>query len=184
VSVTDPGTGNAQTAKSTQVLDQYGNVTQSVIYPYNNATTPLRTYNSTFVTAAGPVSNYVRNLLLTTTLTTSAGTKTLVTNTYGPSLANGPLPQYEMDSTPPIPVASRGYVAQSVTPAKTTTYLYSNSGFLGGTASDGSTVSLGLSAATNYAAPSSISTATYGETLSYNSWLGVTSATGLNGERN
>src|SRR3954447_1855291 len=49
VSVTDPGASNQQSAKSTRILDQYGNVTQSVIYPYNNAITPLRTYNSTFL---------------------------------------------------------------------------------------------------------------------------------------
>jgi len=82
LSVTDPGTGNAQSAKSTQVLDQYGNVTQSVIYPYNNTTTPLRTYTNTYVTSSGYLSNYVRNRLLTSTLTTLGVTKTLATNTY------------------------------------------------------------------------------------------------------
>ena len=184
-SATDPNGSNPQSALSTQTMDSYGygNVTQSVIYPYNNTTTPLETYNSTFVTASGLVSNYVRNLLSTTTLTTSAGTKTLVTNTYGLPTVNGPLPQYEMDSAPPVAAASRGYLLQSVTPAKTTTYTYSNAGFLSATASDGSAVSQSLTSATNYAAPSSITTQTYGESVTYNSWLGVTSTTGLNGEQ-
>jgi hypothetical protein len=38
-----------QTAYTMQTLDRYGNVTQSVIYPYNNTTMPLRTYNSTYL---------------------------------------------------------------------------------------------------------------------------------------
>jgi len=38
-------------------------------------------------------------------------------------------------------------------------------------------------AATNYAAPQSVSTQSYSETISYNSWLGVTGTTGLNGEQ-
>jgi hypothetical protein len=46
-SISDEGTGNQQSALSTQTLDQYGNVTQSVKYPYNNTTAPLQTYNNT-----------------------------------------------------------------------------------------------------------------------------------------
>src|SRR6266853_936648 len=45
-SLTDEGMSYQQSAVSTQTLDQYGNVTQSVIYPYNN-TSALYTYNNT-----------------------------------------------------------------------------------------------------------------------------------------
>ena len=34
-SVSDEGTGNQQSALTTQTLDQYGNATQAVVYPYN-----------------------------------------------------------------------------------------------------------------------------------------------------
>src|ERR1700733_4339621 len=47
-STSDPGSSNPQAAYSTQTLDQYGNVTQSVLYPYNNSTTPLKTYVNTY----------------------------------------------------------------------------------------------------------------------------------------
>ena len=51
VTLTDPRNGQpADSPLSTQNLDQYGNVLQSVIYPYNNnTTTPLRTYNNTYL---------------------------------------------------------------------------------------------------------------------------------------
>ena len=50
-------------------------------------------------------------------------------------------------------------------------------------ASDGSTTSSTLTSATNYAAPTTFTTQSYGQTLAYNSWLGVTQTTGLNGEQ-
>ena len=80
----DEGTGNAQSALSTQAQDQYGNATQSVIYPYNNASTALNTYNSTFLDDstyasgtynsfspnANSIDNYIRNRPVSNTLTT------------------------------------------------------------------------------------------------------------------
>ena len=48
---------------------------------------------------------------------------------------------------------------------------------------DGTTLQSNLPASTNYAAPTTITTQTYGETIGYNSWLGVTQTTGLNGEQ-
>jgi len=44
------GTSDPATAHSTQTVDQYGNVKQSVIYPNNNTTRSLQTYNSTYLT--------------------------------------------------------------------------------------------------------------------------------------
>jgi hypothetical protein len=182
-SVTDPGTGNAQTAKTTQVMDAYGNVVQSAIYPYNNTTTPLRTYSNTYVSSTGYVSSYVRNRLASTTLTTGGVTKTLVTNTYFTRDQNAsPLPSYEMDQTPPIAEANRGLLQNSVTPAQTISYSYQNGLPTQVCAASGCVTST-ASAATNYAAPDSITTPTYGQSLSYNSWLGVTTETGLNGEQ-
>ena len=86
-----------------------------------------------------------------------------------------------MDQTPAVPAAYRGLLYQSVTPAQTVSYGYSYGAVTQACGASGC-VSAATSASTNYAAPSSISTPTYGETLSYNSWLGVTSTTGLNGD--
>jgi YD repeat-containing protein len=69
-------------------------------------------------------------------------------------------------------------------PAKTSCSLYYQYGSLyQANGSDGSVVQTNTDASTNYAAPTSISTQSYGETIGYNSWLGVTSTTGLNGEQ-
>jgi YD repeat-containing protein len=191
VSVTDPGTPNQQSAKTTQTLDPYGNVTQSVIYPYNNTTTPLRTYNNTFLNTGTYPSHYILNRLLTTTLTTGGATKTLVTNTYDGPPTSGVdhtcgafcAPPTELDPNPPIPATQRGYLATSVTPARATSYAYMYGALTNVGASDGSTMAASPSSVTNYAAPDSITTQSYGQSYTYNAWLGITQTTGLNGEQ-
>ena len=50
-------------------------------------------------------------------------------------------------------------------------------------ASDGAYTQVALSSANSYAAPQTIATQSYSQSLSYNSWLGVTQMTGLNGEQ-
>jgi hypothetical protein len=85
-SVLNGGTPSQQTALTTQTLDQYGNVTQSAIYPYNNSSSALRTYNSTYTSAPGYTSpyngssppyvqNYVLNRLASSSLTVIPGLK-------------------------------------------------------------------------------------------------------------
>jgi hypothetical protein len=149
VSVSDPGTANAVTSKVTQVLDRYGNVVQSAVYPYNNVATPLRTYDSTYLTSGSYVGNYLRNKLVSTVMTSGGIATTLVTNNYGWNAATyGFTPLYpdtapvkEIDANPPVPVAQRGYVATSTTPAVTTTYYTANWGAVGrALGSDGSVV--------------------------------------------
>ena len=200
-SVMDEGTPNAQSALSTQTLDQYGNVTQAIIYPFNSST-PLKTYNNTYLndSATNPITglpatyieNYIRNRLVSTTLTLPGGgaPKTLVQNSYDIYEALIPAgPVYEMDPTPPLPVQSgwytgRGWLVTSSTPAKGTAFQrYTHGAVAGTTSSDGSTTSASADAATNYAAPQSIATQSYSETIGYTPWLGMTQTTGANGEQ-
>jgi RHS repeat-associated protein len=203
--VISPGASNQQSSLSTQTLDQYGNVTQSVIYPYNNTSTPLRTYNNTYLTDATYLGNYVRNRLLQTTLTTSSGTNTLVENYYDgrtfpgqPSLPYlpslycssswsgdyGGTVTYEMDPSPPMAFNYRGLMNATTNPAKTTCMRYYYHGsFSRSNATDGSTATASSDSATNFAAPQSLSTQSYSETVGYNSWLGITQTTGMNGEQ-
>jgi hypothetical protein len=202
-SLMDEGTGNQQSALTTQAQDGYGNTTQSVVYPFNNTSTPVRTYNSSYLYTSNYAPRYIFNRLLTTTLTTGGAVKTLVTNYYDGQLApgqsnpnvsgcswvfgsgwqpTGSTPSSEFDSSQPVPWASRGQVSLSVDPAKYTCYSYYVYGFASASASDGTSVTASSNASTNYAAPSTITTQSYGENISYNSWLGVTQTTGLNGE--
>ncbi len=186
VRVTDPGSSNPLTARTTQTQDQYGNVTQAVIYPYNDTGTPLRTYNSSYLTTGTYPSHYILNRLLTTTLNTGGQTKTLLQNTYDYDSGQGPgtAPAFEFDANGPIPLLQRGYLSSTSTPQKGTSWTTNNVGVVTAvSASDGTQVQMGSMVATNYAAPATISTATYAQSLSYSSWLGVTSSTGLNGEQ-
>jgi hypothetical protein len=83
-----------------------------------------------------------------------------------------------------VPLAYRGLVASSVTPAKTTTNTYYGYGALySSNGTDGSTLTNTVSSTTNYAAPDSITTQTYSNSLAYNPWLSLTQTTGLNGEQ-
>jgi hypothetical protein len=80
-SVTDPGTSNAQSALTTRTEDQYGNVLTSVLYAYNNTSSPLRTYTNTYLGGSGYISSYILNRLSTSSLNLGGGvTKTLATN--------------------------------------------------------------------------------------------------------
>jgi RHS repeat-associated protein len=203
-STTGQGTSNVATATSTQTLDQYGNVTQSVIYPYNNTTTPLATYNYTYLTSSTYTSNYIFNRLVTASVTPAGGSAiTLVTNTYDALtncttwLSNIPPiqcsgfvtpssggPVYNVDPSPPIPVGQRGYLNYSVTPAKSTTlavYTYGSPAMSWG--SDGTVSSASADASTNFNAPVTITSQSYQTILAYNSWLGVTQSQGANGEQ-
>ena len=205
-SVLDEGMASQQTAQTTQVQDQYGNVTQSVIYPYNQ-TAALKTYNSTYLNTSTYTANYILNRMLTTTLTFPSGntqlTKTLVNNYYDgrqgagqpyPSCGVGGWAAYTtygyvgptqgLDANPPVAFANRALISGTVTPAKTTCpYYYPYGGLAGGSASDGSTISLSADASTNYAAPQSVVTQSYSETISYNAWLAITQTVGANGEQ-
>ena len=209
-SLMDEGTGNQQSALSTQAQDGYGNATQTAVYPFNNTSSALQTYNSAYLNTAGYLGNYIFNRLLTTTLTTGGAVKTLVNNYYdGKQAAGQPaypgspsicgqfsgnnwsglydggtgLPGNLLDPQA-VTFASRGQVSATVTPSVTACVALYPWGAPNITAaSDGSTTSSALTSATNYAAPTTFTTQSYGQTIAYNSWLGVTQTTGLNGEQ-
>jgi RHS repeat-associated protein len=79
-------TGSLPYTYTNQTLDIYGNLTQAQVFDYGNTSgTPTRTYNLTYLHNIMPeyyVALYIRNRLTSATLTTSAGTTTLVTNSY------------------------------------------------------------------------------------------------------
>ena len=184
--VMDQGTANQQSALSTQTLDQYGNVTQSVIYPYNNTSTPLLTYNNTWLNSSTYTANYIFNRLVTSTLTTGGAVKTLAQNAYDLYGVDNPsgyqTPTGEIDANP-LPFSHRGYLSSSTTPAGTTWTEYSAYGAATyAWRSDGTTVNISSTSATNYSAPQTITTQSYSTNIGYNAWLAPTQTTGSNGE--
>ena len=191
-SVTDEGTANAVSTTVTQVTDQYGNVTQAV--------TPLRTYTSVYLDGAAYTSNYIRNRLLTTTM--GGVPQPLVQNYYDGRVATAQgqawtfpcgggsfqlypaQPAVAFNPNSPVPWNYRALVVGAVNPSGSTCIQYYDYGGVNSTrSSNGSTTYASADASTNYAAPLTVSTQSYSETIAYNPWLGVTQTTGLNGEQ-
>ena len=197
------GTSNVETATSTQTLDQYGNVTQSVVYPYNN-TTRLRskTYANTYLSSSTYTSNYIFNRLASVSVTPAGlSAVTLVTQHLRRRRLHGCDIRYsclrvrrlgDADEQPyrcdgPDAARTAGTalnLSYSLMPGKTATVAVYNYGSMAAAwGSDGSSSSASADPSTNFNAPVSISSQSYQTALAYNSWLGVTQTLGQNGEQ-
>jgi RHS repeat-associated protein len=192
--VKDKGSSNQQSALTTQTIDQYGNVTQSIAYPYNNTGTPLVTYANTYLSGSTYASNYIFDRLLTTTVTTLGVTKTLVQNTYdtnGSTTVNGQnfnyggndnvyITSHETDPAP-LPWGTRGSLVSTTTPVHSVWLVVSHGRVIQSGQTDGENVTISEGADTNYAVPETVATPNFSQTLSYNPWLGVTQTTDASG---
>jgi YD repeat-containing protein len=192
------GTSNPQTRYSTQTLDQYGNVTQSVVYPYYNGTrgSAIRTYVNTYLSASNYTSNFIFNRLSTTTLDAGQGPFTIQSNQYdtagcataadGQSVCGGwtgaPTgPGREIGAG--LPAGSQGALITTIGVKGSGTTYYHWGMIVSVNYDDGTTSTASADSPTNYAAPQSITVQNYNQTLSYSPWLGVTQTTGANGEQ-
>src|SRR5262249_49966126 len=84
VNTVNPGASQVQ-SKSTQTLDAYGNLTQSAVYDFGNLTTPVKTYNYTYLhnVDGNYDARYIRNRGTNVTVKPAGGpTTTLAMNTY------------------------------------------------------------------------------------------------------
>ena len=176
---------------TTQTLDIYGNLTQMNVFDYGNTSgTPTRTYNLTYLNSSPYPSMYIRNRLTSATVTTSAGTTTLVTNGYDGNSSLQPSnatylrdPNY-INSSYGSTYWYRGNVTYSS--ALNTPPVYSSYFDTGVTQSSwdttGDTVSVSL--ASNDVLPQTLtpnSTPALATSMTYNSAFAVTSVTGPNG---
>jgi hypothetical protein len=94
-------------------------VTQSIVYGYNNTTTPIQTYNNNYLNGSSYVSNYVLNRLVSSILTLPGNVnKTLVKNTYDQSTPTASGATNLLDTTAST---ARGLATTSATLASTTT---------------------------------------------------------------
>ncbi|MGC9969496.1 MAG: hypothetical protein ABSE56_02780 [Bryobacteraceae bacterium] len=183
----DPGTGNARTSKTEQLLDAYGNVTQTKLYDYGSLTNPVRTYTNTYLATSAYTSRYMRNRLLTSTVTDGTNTTTLVSNTYDaynyyPLTAAPGLREHDPAYNTSFTV--RGNVSYSASLGVFKSMAYDIAG-LAVTTYDayGRTVSATYSPNTNYAAPDALTPngeSNLSTSYTYSSFLGLTSVTGPN----
>jgi hypothetical protein len=105
----NPGASQIQ-SKSVQTLDTYGNITQSQVFDYSDLGKPAKTYNFTYVTDANYTSRYIRNRLLSASVTPAGGSATLwsATPTMAiPNLAAPPSPPATALCTTTTPTSAR-----------------------------------------------------------------------------
>ena len=165
-----------------QTLDQYGNLTQMQVYNYGNLSTPARTYTNTYVNTSAYTSLYILNRLLTSSVTDGTNTTTLASNTYDCCTLTSASGMSEHDSGYSTTFLTRGNVTTSVTPAGTRTLAYDIGGNLLTHNNNGLITTATVTSATNYAAPSTITTNLLSSSMNWSSFLGLSSATGPNGD--
>ncbi len=197
--VTQPG--GAQTiARTDQVKDNYGNLTQMKIYDYNNTSTPARTYNNYYVIDPIYTSRYMHNLLSNSTVTPAGSSPiTLVSNWYDydtiqsvlvpcaqttnsqyqaspPDSANEFDPTYNGNGA-----GYRGNVCGSVNPSGIRRMQYNRAGAALQQSVNGIVTNTVPAAANNYAVPSAISTGNLTSSMTWNGAFQPTGATNPNG---
>lgn len=187
----NPGQTYEQDKQTIQALDQYGNLLTMQAYNFGNGSPGAlaRTYTNTYLGGTNYTSRYIFNRLLTSTVTDGTNTATLASNTYDQSaLTNIPNPcgsiqgdLCEHDNTNyPYTFTYRGNVSSSTTPTTIATYSLDLTGSVTSTQVNGITTN--VTAANNYAAPGQITTGTLTSTMNWNTFLGLSSATGPNGD--
>lgn len=182
-----PGAPWEADKQTTQTLDQYGNVLTVQAYNFGPrgggvgslARTTTNTYlyqsNSTYA------SYYILNRLVSSTVTDGANTATLVSNTYDGTTIGSVSGPNEHDPNYTTSFTYRGNVTSSVTPTTNTINYYDMTGNLMSTAVNGVSSTVTTTSATNYAAPSQMTTNSLTSTASWSPFLGFSSATGPNG---
>jgi YD repeat-containing protein len=179
VTTIEPATANLQ-SKTDQVLDDYGNVTQTRLYNYGNLTTPARTYTNTYLTNANYTSRYIRNRLLTSTVTDGTNNVTLVSNTYDGGTLTNVTNMVAHDAAYGTSFTYRGNLTRSLSPGSIRNISYdiggnvvsSNDGY-------GHTLTNTYSAATQYTAPDKLSPGSdsLATNYTYTQFLGVSTVT-------
>lgn len=167
LTTTDPGQTYQAQKKTAQTVDIYGNVTQVQNYDYGNLSTPVRTYNYTYLNCSPYPANYIYNRLTGASVTDGTSNVTLATNVYSCGGSYQP-----------------GNLGRSTTPAGVQIFQYDNSGNgnLINVNVNGVDKHLTYDSSTNFAAPTQLTVNSLTQNMSYSSFLGLTNETGPNGD--
>jgi hypothetical protein len=183
--VVDHGNSTALAKDTTQTVDQYGNVTQMQIYSYGpvNGSLPLlRTYTNTYLGTSAYTSLYILNRLLTSTVTDGTYADTLASNSYDQTTPINDTGINEHSSSYGTSWTTRGNPTTVVSPSATTLYNHDIAGNVTYTNVNGLVTNSSVTSTTNFAAPSQLTTNSLSSSLNYSAALGVTSASGPNGD--
>ena len=176
---------NGQQMKTEQTVDADGNVTERKVYDYGQGSPGalMRTYTTSFVTDGNYTSRYMRNRVLSGTVTQAGQpTLTLVQLLYdqGFLLDRPTVRHWALPGT-----TVRGNVTRRTAPGSVRNMLYDNLGMVYQTDDgNGHTLEITPDASKDYAVPAVITpfnSATLATSMTWNSFLGLTQETGPNG---
>jgi YD repeat-containing protein len=169
--------------RTDQTIDVHGNVTQVLLYNFGNTSTPVQTYNYSYLNSSFYASAYVFNRLTQATVTAGSTTTTLVTNGYDECClpVNGPFPS-EWDSTYGNGGGNhpRANLTSSTNVDTSRTISYDQQGNPSSTTSSAVTVNVTSGSSYNYAVPTALTVGTVTQTMAYNTALATTSSSGSN----
>ena len=196
VTTLDGGQSYQAQKKTTQSLDQYGNLLTMQVYDFGPpgeppSSAPTRTYQNSYVSDSNYISRHITNRLSWSTVTDGTNTTTLVQNYYDGQPSNG----YCLSFGGPSNVTGlhehddtnygqtfyyRGDLHASVTPSEVRCRSYDITGNVTSTSVNGVTSSVNINSTTNWAVPSQITTYSLTSNMSWYLSLYPNSITGPN----
>jgi RHS repeat-associated protein len=185
----DSGQSYQAQKKTTQTLDQYGNLTQMQVYDFGNLSTPARYYFNYYLTDSNYISRHITNRLTSSFVVNGGGNcatapqcTQLVQNSYDVTPYSDIPGVHEHDSNYGTSFTYRGNVTASTTPAATKNVLYDIGGNATRTTVNGVITNITTSSSTNYAAPSQITTNSLSSTANWYPSLYPSSIAGPNSD--
>jgi RHS repeat-associated protein len=172
VTTADPSQSYQAQKQTNQTLDIYGNVLQLVYYNWGNLSSAYLTENFSYLSSSAYTSRYIYNRM------TSSPTTTVSYDSGGLASVSPTPPQWD---TSVQNVTARGNPTSVSGPSGVTSVRYDVTGTANSMTVNGVATAVSTTTATNWAAPSSLTVGSLEQTMSYSSFLGLTSTTGPNG---
>ncbi len=169
-------------------MDAYGNLLTQQIYNYGppggGVGSLARTYTNSYLGSTNYTNRYIYNRLAGTTVTDGTNTATLVNNGYDTYSLTNITGMTQHDSAYTTSFTYRGNATSTTTPTSTTIRTFDIGGNVVTSKTNGVTTTTNTStnSSTNYAAPGTLTTNSLTSSLQWSSFLGVTQATGPNGD--
>jgi hypothetical protein len=173
-------------SRTQQTLDAYGNVTETKLFDYGSLATPARTYSYSYLDNSNYTPRYIRNRLISASVSTGGAPTTLVSNSYDGASPNNVTGLREHDTANyGTSFLYRGNPTQTISAGKTLNRVYDITGNVV-SSGDGLGHSIQVTAASNSnnAVPGLVrlnGNTSSDQTMQYNGWLGLTGVTAPNG---
>jgi RHS repeat-associated protein len=183
VTTLDPGQTYSVQKRTDQNVDIYGNVLNVFQYDYGNLTTPSRIYTYTYLNSSAYTSLNIYNRMVSATVGVGQqNVITLATNAYDNNYVS-PAPSGITNwDTSYATATARGNLTSFTSINNSGLTYYDQTGMPTSSNQNNVATTITGSASNNYAVPSQITVGSLTSSLNWSSFLGVTSATGPNGD--